>query len=239
MEKRIIAVVCVLIICISVFASCGRKAAIIKGADGSEHLLVTDEEGNTVLNAQGDIAVYPTDSNGEIITYEGGEKQTNFITFPNKVVDGKKAKIETPQFNFELPEDWKTDDDGNFVYKNNENIMFEQPVASSLKGRTLYDAISTQVEFMKKLNEEEEGYKGKLKYSTEEEILKIGDKELDCITVFMQLLADNKKDVQSMQRLYYIKNGDTLIQISYVCKDNTAFDTVDDHALVESGLTVK
>ncbi len=238
MSKKTISVICALIIGISVFASCGRKAAIIKGADGSEHLLVTDEEGNTVVNAQGEIAVYPTDSNGDIVTYAGGEKQTNYVTFPNKVVDGKKAKIETPQFNFELPEDWKADDNGDFIYKSNENIMFEQPVASSLKGKTLYDAISTQMEFLKKLNEEGE-FKGKLKYSSEEEIIKFGEKELDCIIVFMQQLADNKKDVESMQRLYYIKNGDTLIQVSYVCKDKTAFDAVDDRALLESGLTVK
>lgn len=50
MDKKIIAVICASLIVISVaFASCGKKKPTINAKDAT-YEVVTDEEGNTVLN---------------------------------------------------------------------------------------------------------------------------------------------------------------------------------------------
>lgn len=237
MNKKIITFFCIAIIMVSVFSACGKKGLTLVGSDGRTHLLVTDTEGNTVLNGQGELAVYVTDGDGDYVTYDDGEKQTNYVTFPDKIIAEDKAKIETPQYIFELPEDWKADVDQNFIYKNNENIMFEQPIVSSLTGRSVEEAVDTQVQFVKQLSEMD-AYKDKISCDVEEQTIKSGEKELDCIVVVMKTY-DDSKEVDSMQRLYYIEFNETLIQISFVCKDKAAIGTVDDVGLLNSGFTVK
>ncbi|MCH5170020.1 MAG: hypothetical protein J1F24_01900 [Oscillospiraceae bacterium] len=239
MNKKIIAFFCIAIIMVSVFSACGKKGLTLVGSDGRTHLLVTDAEGNTVLNGQGELAVYVTDGSGDYVTYESGEKQTNYVTFPDKLVAEDKAKIETPIFIFELPEDWKADADQNFIYKDNENIMFEQPLVSSLTGRSVEEAVETQVQFVNQLAEMD-AYKDKISCKVEEQTIKSGEKELDCIVVVMKNYDDNK-EVNSMQRLYYIELEETemLIQISFVCKDKDAIGTIDDVGLLNSGFIVK
>ena len=55
MDKKIIAVICASLIVISaVFASCGKKKPTINAKDAT-YEVVTDEEGNTVLNENGEI----------------------------------------------------------------------------------------------------------------------------------------------------------------------------------------
>ena len=58
MDKKIIAVICASLIVISVvFASCGKKKPTINAKDAT-YEVVTDEEGNTVLNENGEIEIY-------------------------------------------------------------------------------------------------------------------------------------------------------------------------------------
>ena len=55
--------------------------------EGFEHLLYVDEEGNTVLDDEGRIVVYATDTYGDIVEDEDGEPQTNSIEFPELMVE--------------------------------------------------------------------------------------------------------------------------------------------------------
>lgn len=65
MDKKIIAVICASLIVISVaFASCGKKKPTINAKDAT-YEVVTDEEGNTVLNENGEIEIYVTDEDGK------------------------------------------------------------------------------------------------------------------------------------------------------------------------------
>ena len=73
MDKKIIAVICASLIVISAaFASCGKKKPTINAKDAT-YEVVTDEEGNTVLNENGEIEIYVTDEDGKKVTDENGE----------------------------------------------------------------------------------------------------------------------------------------------------------------------
>ena len=80
MDKKIIAVICASLIVISaVFASCGKKKPTINAKDAT-YEVVTDEEGNTVLNENGEIEIYVTDEDGKKVTDENGEIK---MVYPN------------------------------------------------------------------------------------------------------------------------------------------------------------
>lgn len=103
MEKRIIAVVCVLILLVTTLVACGKKATI-QVKEGNSYELVTDDEGNTLINADGDIVIYATDENGKYIKDSNGEKQTAAVTFPDVVVN--KNIFQTAKYTMTFPEDW-------------------------------------------------------------------------------------------------------------------------------------
>ena len=107
MNKKIIAVFCVVILMISVFSACGNKDKGYKldvDNDGFTHAYATDAEGNTVLDEEGSIVVYQTEKNGEIATDENGNKKENRVEMPKAIVKGNEYI--TKEFKFKAPEGW-------------------------------------------------------------------------------------------------------------------------------------
>lgn len=107
MNKKIIAVFCVVILMASVFTACGNKDKGYKldvDNDGFTHAYATDAEGNTVLDEEGSIVVYQTEKNGEIATDENGNKKENRVEMPKAIVKGNEYI--TKEFKFKAPEGW-------------------------------------------------------------------------------------------------------------------------------------
>ena len=110
MDKKIIAVICASLIVISaVFASCGKKKPTINAKDAT-YEVVTDEEGNTVLNENGEIEIYVTDEDGKKVTDENGEIKTGAVPFPNQITDG--VFHETKYFKMVYPNGWTVGNSG-------------------------------------------------------------------------------------------------------------------------------
>ena len=112
MQKKIIAVAALMLALVLLFVACGKGPTIVT-KEGYEYPLVTDEEGNTVVNENGDLVIYVTDENGKYVEDANGEPQTNAVTFPDQIVDGKT--IETSLYSWTLPDGWSFDDDGKAV----------------------------------------------------------------------------------------------------------------------------
>lgn len=117
MEKKIIAVACVLVILAVTLAACGSKYLVITDEHGYTHLAVTDAEGNTVLDENGDIQVYVTDESGDPVTLENGAYDIGGIPFPSLVSDGDT--IETPEYTLTMPDGWEADERGRFICNGN------------------------------------------------------------------------------------------------------------------------
>lgn len=234
MEKRIIAVICVLMLLISLFAACGKKHPTIT-IKGNEYVLATDEEGNTIVNDDGELVIHPTDSNGKPYKNENGEYETNVVDFPQKIVKGNT--YETPQFKITMPKEWEAGEEG-YIKSGNEKVIFEVcPTATLNEDYTVEKYISIQINGIELFIEELPEYKDKLKYSVEQ-MDNITSEELPCFVVTMQEY-DDSQTVVSEQYLYYIPDGDVLLEFSYICTDKDLVGTFDAYRFIDENLIIK
>ena len=135
MEKKIIAVACVLVILAVTLAACGSKYLVITDEHGYTHLAVTDAEGNTVLDENGDIQVYVTDESGDPVTLENGAYDVAAVTFPDAVADGDT--LETPDYTLTMPDGWTASDSGRFYRDDTENVYLQITNFGELEDQTL------------------------------------------------------------------------------------------------------
>lgn len=137
MSKKIIAVFSVVILMMSVFVACGKKVPMIE-AGGREYPLATDAEGNTILNHNGEIGVYVTDSDGKYLKDQNGDNQINWVTFPDQYISDDSRKLETPEYVWTLPEGW-TFDGKKAVKDGTEGNIYIRIVTVDEEGKTPLD----------------------------------------------------------------------------------------------------
>lgn len=104
MKKQITAIVLCTVLLLTTFAACGKKYLVITDEEGYTHYAVTNENGNTVINSDGNIAVFNTDKNGDAVTNNDGSLYTEGVTFPAAVVNGNY--FETADFRWEFSDEW-------------------------------------------------------------------------------------------------------------------------------------
>lgn len=233
MNNKIIAVICVVLMLATVLAACGKKV-IIKGKNGQEYVAATDADGSTILNDEGNIIIYVTDENGRYVKDANGERQTNAITFPDKIL-GERT-IATPQYRLTMPEDWALNAEDIFIRNNNENITFEiGEVIPLSESRTLQAYLDSQISSMDYLKANLDEYKN-MSYALD--TTEITESKLPCTVIEMQLTDDNGTKTAE-QMLYYIVWGDYLVQASYCCRDTGALGSFDAFAYLNENLEIK
>lgn len=160
MQKKIIAIACVMILAITVFVSCGKKVPMITLEEGVSYPLATDAEGNTVVNENGYIGVYVTEDNGDYATDSNGENKINWVTFPDSVVEGQK--YENVYYSVTLPEGWDVDKDRHLAVSSDETMYVELNMMSDED--TLEDYYNNALENSYTLDEElkNNGYETRL-----------------------------------------------------------------------------
>ena len=106
MSKKIIAVIAVVtVVFVSVFAACNKKDDEGVYAKNDKYNLVTDENGEKVLNSDGELLVYATDEDGDRIKNDKGEYETLAQPFEPIEDDGV---VEDYGYKFTLPKGWKS-----------------------------------------------------------------------------------------------------------------------------------
>ncbi len=119
MKRKLLAAACAVLALGLLLAACGNKYLMIESDRGLEYPAVTDEAGNTVVNDEGDLLVYVTDANGEVMTDANGDPQTNSIDFPKVITDGKT--LETADFKLTVPDGWTVDKNGVLLRESGED----------------------------------------------------------------------------------------------------------------------
>lgn len=144
MQKKIIAACCLIVAVTLIFASCGNKV-LIKGSDGKKYIAVTDNEGNTVTDANGNLEVYVTDAKGKYVTEEDGESKKAILTFPEAI--SNKDSIETVGYILTAPEGWVLDPSGRRLNRDVGNAKIEITDLGKLAdGETLETYAQKQME---------------------------------------------------------------------------------------------
>lgn len=234
MEKKIIAISLVVVLMLTVFVGCTKGEKYID-ADGNEHLLVLDEEGNTMLNDNGYVIVYATEADGDIKKDKDGEPMTALIDFPETVIRGNT--LETPDYKLTLPDTWELKENGDFVYKENNNIsisilkMQELGVDDDLtslyleevdKSKLFIDAIKTEYPDAEIITGEE----------TIITMKNIKTRNIEC-----RIYDD--KNIMYYANTYYFVYGKNLYQINIVFEDMSYNETLDIKHIANQCLVMK
>lgn len=213
MEKKIIAVACVLVILAVTLAACGSKYLIVENDDGMEYAAVTDEEGNTVVNEQGDIVVYVTDVDGDLVTDTNGEPQTNSITIPSVIADGDT--VETADYTLTMPDGWTANSNGRFTRDDNENVYLQITNFGELEDQTLDTYVASMQENINALlaQTQQEYPSASVEYSNH--TLSQANRMDSRVVEFRVPDADGSMAYYAMN-VYFVYQGE-LFKVDYIC----------------------
>lgn len=118
MHKKMIVLFCVFLVLLFAFAACkkhSRYGALVVDQQGMEHVIMTDANGVTVMDKDGNLVEIMTDSGNKkpikVPTENGtkaadaGDYQTHAVTFPGIVEDDEA--VEDAFCTVSLPEGWE------------------------------------------------------------------------------------------------------------------------------------
>ncbi len=143
MTKKFIAILTVItILFVCVFAACEKEESIY--IDNDEYDFVTDENGERVLNKDGEFLVYATNDKGKREKDENGEYITMAQPF-EPIEDGDV--VENYGYKFNLPKGWKTTDNpGEFI-----NEKANQKLGIDVIKMTYSDYYDKNIDFYQQL----------------------------------------------------------------------------------------
>lgn len=229
MQKKIIAAAALILALTLLFVACGKGPTIVT-KEGNEYPLVTDEEGNTVVNEDGELLIYVTDADGKYVEDENGEPQTNSVTFPDQIVDGKT--IETPLYSWTLPDGWSFDDEGKAVKDGTDGNVYVKLITVNTTGTVTldeyveenYNENLEQVKEVQKTYPDASVTTGDVEFSA----AKIAGKN-----VVVQVKDNNGTVLHYVDGIYFTYNG-TLYKLEYACLNSSYDQTVDVYALLQT-----
>ena len=105
MNKKIAAIICLMLAFSFIFASCTKKK-IYTDAAGRTYVAYTDENGETMTNSAGQVLVVPTDSSGNLVTNAFGEYESATVSITGINVDSSGKKIESAAYKLTVPNGW-------------------------------------------------------------------------------------------------------------------------------------
>lgn len=146
MKKQVLAIMLATLLILTTFAACGKKYLVYTDDAGVEHPVLTDAEGNTMVNEFGQIVIGVTDSRGHLVTDENGENETRAVAFPSAIVKGNL--YETANFKWEVPEKlWYFE--GNTLHKKDSGVYITISVASDYEDlANLEEGMDTKLDSM-------------------------------------------------------------------------------------------
>lgn len=237
MSKKIVAVSLALFLIVTCFVACGKKYETTK-INGKDVVLVTDEDGDPVINNKNQVIALVTDEAGEIITYSNGEEQTRYIDLDEAIEVAGIAYGEHYKIN--VLEGWEVGR-GSKIYKNETDNKcfidfaqtyvlktdekFEDAFAQTDKTneeiqKVLEDEAKVN-EFIQK-NPQYAAYKG-CKYEIDTEMTTFTRKNYPC-KMYVHKFINEKNEIIHYVNSYYFLVDKTIYCVSYNCIDGVGYD---------------
>lgn len=229
MNKKIIAVFCVVILMASLFTACGKKL-YTQEINGKEQPVVTNENGELVTGVEGDVAIYVTDSKGEKVTDSEGNPNINYIKPSGAIINPNNTMI-CENFKLNIPDGWFGDSNGS-IYKdgtdskcyikamyeataNAENTFASYVDAILVQNRTIMDNINNGSEETKQA-----GY-AKAEYTSDE----FSFQNYEGYKLSYTIYDANGKVVHYAENLYFVIDDGTIYSMNYACEEGTGYDS--------------
>ena len=237
MSKKIIALSLALMLIVTCFVACGKKYETTK-INGEEVILVTDENGNPIINEKNEVVVLVTDRAGEVLTYANGEDQTRYISLQNALEIKGVAYGEHYKMN--VLDGWtigngdkliKDKTDGKCyiqfldVHTLGMNEKFDEVFAETDKANEDIQKAFEDEAKMKELiktNPDIAKYEG-CKYTIDTQETTFTSKAFPC-KKYIHKIVDADGDVVHYVNNYYFLVSKTIYNVSYTCVDGVGYD---------------
>ncbi len=243
MNKKIIAIALVLVIIATAFAGCskGEKSII----NGKEYLLMTDDEGNTIVDEDQNVIAIVTDDKGEVQTYEDGEPQTYPVNINNDFAG--EDFIQGIEYKITAPEGWAPNRLGRLVKEGTDGQCYVEFATmvdyEEEKDKSESERVKTLDNYLKMINDqnallisayEQEGYKVEVEQSSID--IQLADKAIVCREITYNIV-DGKGKVVHHAVNYYFETERNIYKMGYVCSGGIGYDeTFDFKAFLEDNL---
>ena len=234
MEKKIIAIALVLVLMVTAFVGCTKGKKFVD-ADGYEHLLCLDEEGNTVLNDEGKLVVYITEPDGKIREDDDGEPMTGLVAFPEQVIKGNT--LETPDYKITLSDEWELQENGKFVRKDNEKISIEIIKMGDPTKKGLKELFNEEVKLADKFTELFKKEFPVIKKHTTSGLFSLKKIEY-CMLEYKMSKEEDGPVICYSNAMYFVYN-EQFYQASFVCEDSSYNETLNLYAIIDANLIMK
>lgn len=228
MDKKIIAVALVLVLMVTAFVGCGKKYETTK-INGMEFVLVTDAEGNTIIDEDNRVAIHPTDRNGNIPKDENGEPQTNWIPLP-------ETKIKRTGCSFGLGKGWIYDDIIDGYVKEGQEKNISVTVGEFKNEYSSFD------EYMKETEKQSQEYIDQIKKAFPKTEISITDgvattRNLPC-KIIETKIVDSEDRVFHYGYVVQFQYKTNVLVVEYACQNYTyeKADSLDVLELINTSL---
>ena len=238
MNKKILALALAIVFIATAFTAC-KKGPELTEINGKEYPLVTNADGETVINDENQIAVLVTDRNNEVLTYADGENQTHWVQISGPLVI--EDRIQTKNYSLAIPSGWEGNEiSGRVTKKNTDGKCYIQVTEiKRLEDKETLDsylekmdaqntaiaeafADEEQMNALVEQNPAFEIYKG-CKYTVAKSTGMIASGTLSCQTRINKIVdADGK--VMHYAENYYFVSGKSIYKLDYICEEGKGYD---------------
>lgn len=227
MNKKIIALFCVVVLIASIFAACGKTKLYTQEINGVERPVVTNENGEVVTNKDGEVAVYATNDSGEQYTAEDGSPNINYIKPPMAIVNPNNT-ITTDIFTIKIPDGWKSDDRGR-IYKNDTDLKcyIDAVYSAQATEENTFEAMMDQAKLqnnaiIEKINSGALKDKNYAKAEMKSEKIKYLDYDAEVVSC---VIYDNDGNVvHYAANIYFIIEDGKIYSVNLACVDGVGYD---------------
>lgn len=226
MNKKIIAVALALVMMVTCFTACKKKRETTK-VNGQDVILVTDENGNPIINDKNEVVAVVTDRAGEVITYDNGEDQTYNIKLNQPLeVDGV---VHGGKYRFNLMSGWIVAADGRICKDKTDNKCYYQFI--KIKDLKDEDTLAAYLEAKDEENEllipvfEQKG----LTLTVESGGALIANGSIGTDTRKFKITDANGNVTHYAENYYFVK-GTTIYAINFACEEGKGYDADFDFA---------
>lgn len=236
MNKKILAVALALLFIATAFTACKTKVDTTE-INGSEYPLMTDKDGETVVNRENQIAVLVTDREGEVLTYADGEDQTYWLQLEGDYVSDDM--VQGKLYRLGVPKGWtgnkygtviknKTDDNCYIKFTTHKELEDEETLVSYLElidsnNEAIADVINdpVQLEDSIKKNPAFAAFKGGK--CTIEKITGMISGTYNAEIRIFKIVDENGKVVHYAENYYFVYDG-TVYSVDYACENGDGYD---------------
>lgn len=222
MSKKIIAVALAIVMIAVMFTACSKKLRVEK-IQGKDHAVMTDKDGNVIVDENNRVQAIVTDNAGEVVTFENGEPQTYWVPITNYfVADGK---LYTPIYTLASIKGWEMNASGAMEKDGSEGkckITVAKVLTKDYEDATLDEYLKFKEEQDKAATPEFEKQGYKISYT--KETVSLTEDNIQMISYKVIIYNKDGSIANYAETLFFQLNRSDKYSIHYASESGVGYD---------------